>query len=379
MPCRNAMNLRSRVAIFCVLVMVAIVGCVPQSFADGFERPLFKWSYDPQICVLEPSDPRFPGLGQKMFVQTQNAVLDWQTKLNGGNAYGAWKLALVDIPASKAGLYDQTNCDITVHFKPSPDDPSEKFNEAGVTEYKSFPKVSVTVYYLGVNLREQYKTFWQNGTYYYTYLPIPYFTGYLASDPQLAMTIRHEIGHSLGLGHYIVPEGELTRIVEGSEDMPSIMVTTVFTYGVTHFDVTQLDIKEIESIYGTGGIPAKPHALNVPTSTEIAGSASGAPTGTNSSQDQFNGTMTKLPLWIKHIAKWWSQGKVSDKEFTDSMEYLVQHGILNLPKTHVAGASNSIPMWIQKNAGYWSEGKITDYEFIRGIQYLVSIGAIKVS
>ena len=73
------MNLRSRVAIFCVLVMVAIVGCVPQSFADGFERPLFKWSYDPQLCVLEPSDPRIPGLGQNMFVQSHYAGIERQS------------------------------------------------------------------------------------------------------------------------------------------------------------------------------------------------------------------------------------------------------------------------------------------------------------
>ncbi len=362
--------------LFPVLVII-IVNSIPQSFADDFQAPLFKWNYAPTICVFEPSDPKFPGLGQKMFSLTQNAVLEWQTKLNGGNARnGAWNFNVVDIPFSQTNSTDTSNCDITVNFKPSPDNPDEKFSEAGVTAYKTFPKIHVTIYYLGVDLREQYVTFFQNGTWYYTYQPIPYFTGYLASQPQLAMTIRHELGHSLGLGHYIVTDSELTRIVEGYEDMPSIMVTTVFTYGVTHFDITPLDVKELQSIYGTGGPPAKPAPIlqNI-TQNNIPTVANMMPLTPN--QTPSTAFPSKIPAWIKNIAKWWSLKQVNDDEFATSMKYLIEQGILKVPSTYSSSSSSHIPDWITKNAGYWAEGKLSDYEFLRGIQYMISTGIIK--
>ena len=364
------------VIIIPIVLAVMFTSLIPQSFADGFEQPLFKWTYQPSICVLEPSDPHFPGLGQKMFFQTQNAVLDWQTKLNGGNAKnGVWNFKLTDIPFSQVNSYNATNCDITVNFKPSPDNPDEKFNEAGVTVYKNFPKIYVTIYYLGVDLREQYETFWQNGTHYYTYQPIPYFTGYLASDPQLEMTIRHELGHSLGLGHYIVSDAALTKIVEGNQDMPSIMVTTIFTYGVTHFDITQLDIKELESIYGTHGLGAKPIPVQNITQNIIPNAVPVTPPILNQTQSVQN-IPSQIPAWIKHIAKWWSLNQVSNGEFTDAMKYLIQQGILKVPSTASSVSSSQIPSWVTTNAGYWADGKLSDYEFIRGIQYLISNGII---
>lgn len=376
-------NQISTPAIWCVVVIIGLAGLVPQSFADGFQPSLFKWNYQPSICIFEPYDSQFPGLGSKMFDEAQDAVLDWQTKLNGGNAKGAWNFNLTDIPSSKSTSFDTTNCDIAMHFEQSPVDPNEKFNEAGVTIYKTFPKVSIIVYYLGVNLREQYETFWQNGTDYYTYQPIPYFTGYLASDPQIEMTIRHEVGHALGLGHYVVSDMELARIVEGSQDMPSIMVTTVFTYGVTHFDITQADVKEIQSIYGSAGLPKKstqPLVANVipEMAQNVINNTVNTVTG-NTSTVKTTSVATKLPSWIKNIAKWWSLGKVSNDEFAGVMEYVINHRILKVPATPGAVNSSSIPSWVTKNAGDWADAKISDYEFIRGIQYLVSAGIIKLS
>ncbi len=366
-------------SLFLVLVVSVILftNSIPQSFAGDFQAPLFKWNYAPTICVFEPSDPKFPGLGKNMFFLTQNAVLEWQAKLNGGNARnGAWNFNLVDIPFSQTNSTSRSNCDIAVNFKPSPDNPDEKFSEAGITLYKTFPKIYVTIYYLGVDLREQYVTFLQNGTWYYTYQPIPYFTGYLASEPQLEMTIRHELGHSLGLGHYIVSNEELTRIVGGYEDMPSIMVTTVFTYGVTHFDITPLDVKEIQSIYGTGGLAAKPTPIlqnvtqnAIPTVTNIAAATP--------NQTQTTTFPSKIPAWIKNIAKWWSLKQVSDDEFAAAIKYLIEQGILKVPNAPNSSSSGHIPDWVTKNAGYWAEGKLSDYEFLRGIQYMISTGIIK--
>ena len=43
---------------------------------------------------------------------------------------------------------------------------------------------------------------------------------------------------------------------------------------------------------------------------------------------------TSIPAWIKNNAGWWADGQISDTEFTLSLQYLVQKGIItvNLPK-----------------------------------------------
>ena len=42
----------------------------------------------------------------------------------------------------------------------------------------------------------------------------------------------------------------------------------------------------------------------------------------------------KVPDWVKNNAEWWIDEKISDTEFTLSLQYLVQKGIItvNLPK-----------------------------------------------
>lgn len=361
----------------CCLAVVTCAGLVPVAFGDGFQEPIFKWSYRPAVCVFEPSDPKFPGLGQQMFSKVQNALIEWQAKLNGGNANGPWSFNVKDISYQAAGSFDSSGCDISVRFEPSPEDPNAKFVEAGVTTYKDFPKVMVTIYYLGVGVNEQYQTFWQNGTLYYAYQPIPYFTGYLASGPQLDMTIRHELGHALGLGHYIVRGEELVKIVQGTEDMPSIMVTTVFAYGVTHFDITPLDVQEVRSIYGQGGIPERPVANPVVTGLpQVEENSTGAGLGPAAPSGQNGNFKSHLPQWIKTVARWWSEGRVSDGEFAGSMGYLVDRGVLKVPST-VVTATGKIPSWVVQNAAKWADGKLSDYEFLRGIQYMVGLGIVK--
>ena len=36
-----------------------------------------------------------------------------------------------------------------------------------------------------------------------------------------------------------------------------------------------------------------------------------------------------------------------------------------------------IPDWVKKSAGSWADGKITDNEFANGLQFLISNGIIK--
>jgi hypothetical protein len=86
-----------------------------------------------------------------------------------------------------------------------------------------------------------------------------------------------------------------------------------------------------------------------------------------------------IPAWIKTNAKFWSDGKITDKDFVSGIQYLIKQGIVKIPKTDAAKTtSTQIPDWVKNNAKFWSDGKITDKDFVSGIQFLVSQGIIKV-
>ncbi len=89
---------------------------------------------------------------------------------------------------------------------------------------------------------------------------------------------------------------------------------------------------------------------------------------------------TQIPDWIRNNAKWWSEGAIGDGDFVNGIQYLIQEGIMQIPKTTQTGeaASEVIPDWIKNNAGWWADGQISDGDFVNGIQYLVEQGIIKV-
>ncbi len=89
---------------------------------------------------------------------------------------------------------------------------------------------------------------------------------------------------------------------------------------------------------------------------------------------------TQIPDWIRNNAKWWSEGAIGDSDFVNGIQYLIQEGIMQIPKTAQTGeaASEAIPDWIKNNAGWWADGQISDSDFVNGIQYLVEHGIINV-
>jgi hypothetical protein len=102
-------------------------------------------------------------------------------------------------------------------------------------------------------------------------------------------------------------------------------------------------------------------------------------TSTNSTTTpaQPNGTQSiVIPSWIKNNAKWWSQGQIGDGQFIQGLQYMIQHGIIQIPIQSGGSTTTSgtppIPAWIKHNAGWWADGQISDGEFVKGIQWLIS-------
>lgn len=87
-----------------------------------------------------------------------------------------------------------------------------------------------------------------------------------------------------------------------------------------------------------------------------------------------------IPSWVKHNANFWSYGSITDTQFFQSIQYLIENNMMKIPSSRAANNPMSqIPSWIKKDAQSWYEDSISDNEFAATIQYLISNGIIHVS
>ncbi|HEX5457986.1 MAG TPA: DUF192 domain-containing protein [Candidatus Nitrosotalea sp.] len=86
-----------------------------------------------------------------------------------------------------------------------------------------------------------------------------------------------------------------------------------------------------------------------------------------------------IPSWVKHNAKFWSDGSITDTQFIAGIQYLINNGIIKMPSSSgTSNMSTQIPLWIKDDITYWSEGEISDSQFAGALQYLISNGLIHV-
>ncbi len=88
-----------------------------------------------------------------------------------------------------------------------------------------------------------------------------------------------------------------------------------------------------------------------------------------------------IPKWLQNTAGWWSENKVTDLEFTNSIKYLIDNKIIIIPNTSQDNSisEQKIPDWIKNNAQWWSKGLISDKEFVNGIEFMIKSGILKIS
>ena len=87
-----------------------------------------------------------------------------------------------------------------------------------------------------------------------------------------------------------------------------------------------------------------------------------------------------LPPWMKDLAKMWVTDRISGKEFSVAIEYMINSEIIKIPYTESDDVSaTTIPEWVKNNAGWWAVGAIDDTTFTLALQYLVKTGIITVN
>jgi len=80
---------------------------------------------------------------------------------------------------------------------------------------------------------------------------------------------------------------------------------------------------------------------------------------------------THIPSWIKNAAKWWSDGTISNSEFIQAIQYLIQQGTLKVPNYYSKSiTTQSLVPWIRNSAASWANGHMSDDEFVKVLQYM---------
>ena len=88
-----------------------------------------------------------------------------------------------------------------------------------------------------------------------------------------------------------------------------------------------------------------------------------------------------LPTWIKTTAKFWSQNEIDDVTFKLGIQYLIEKKIIKLSDNVYSSFHEQedhsaiysvIPSWVKNNASLWAENKITDSDFLNGLEFLVN-------
>ena len=86
----------------------------------------------------------------------------------------------------------------------------------------------------------------------------------------------------------------------------------------------------------------------------------------------------ELPSWLKNNAKYWSSDLISNSEFINGIQYLIDEGFIIVSGTTTAVSEQELPSWFKNNAKWWTNNQISDEEFVKSIQYLVKKGIIKI-
>ena len=87
-----------------------------------------------------------------------------------------------------------------------------------------------------------------------------------------------------------------------------------------------------------------------------------------------------VPNWIRNMALWWSDGKISDNEFINGIQFLINEKIIQISAQSKSTEPTLpfVPNWIKDTAGWWGTNKVTDRDFINGIKWLIENGVLRV-
>ena len=85
-----------------------------------------------------------------------------------------------------------------------------------------------------------------------------------------------------------------------------------------------------------------------------------------------------VPDWVKNTAGWWATDAISETEFVNAIEFLVNEEIILVNVSEISENSKNVPDWVKNTAGWWATDAISEIEFVSSISFLINNGIISI-
>ena len=86
----------------------------------------------------------------------------------------------------------------------------------------------------------------------------------------------------------------------------------------------------------------------------------------------------KIPDWLKHTTQFWVNNNISDREYADTIQFLIAEKIVHIPfvSKPIETTDTDIPIWIKTNSQNWVDGDASTDEFSIGISWMIERGLV---
>ena len=83
--------------------------------------------------------------------------------------------------------------------------------------------------------------------------------------------------------------------------------------------------------------------------------------------------IVQIPDWFKKTTAYWMSQTMSDGEYYETLEFLLNEKIIHMPltKTSMESSYSDVPVWVKTNAEKWVDEKISDDEFSIVLQWIL--------
>ena len=246
--------MKSQVTIGLLLVPLLFSAIPLVSAEEYYYIPDHLLENPPLFCAMEFEDTELPNAEEKLMDMARIAISDWKTKLVvATNNSEGWDFRFVKFSIEEQQeLFFDAECIVNIYFERQPT--SEDLLDYSGYADSYFTLSEIVIFYLEPSYEYTGKTFEIDGEIWEE-AEVTGFQNKLATD--IPSTLRHEIGHGLGLDH---PKFESSAFVQDSSGdgviSPSIMIDPLEYNipGEIQYQITDYDVQSVVNLYGEDGI-----------------------------------------------------------------------------------------------------------------------------